>query len=197
MTDPIPLFQAIWRDAKANGTLTHRNAVCVSTIDADGFPNSRFVDLKQADSSGFVFCTHLDSAKALDIQRNPKVGMTMWWEHVATQIRIKGVCTTLSEQEADQHWKERSREAQIVTATFQQSRPLSDMNRQDTNHLEATYQQATERFAGRAVPRPRNWGGFRLQANNIEFLTFRANRLHRRTAYTLINEMWRVQLLQP
>src|SRR5215207_8639239 len=85
MHSPIQLFKAIWLDARKSGSSKHRNAVCVSTIDPDGYPSSRFVDLKEAEEAGFVFCTHLDSGKALDIARNPKTGITLWWEHIATQ----------------------------------------------------------------------------------------------------------------
>ena len=101
MESPLDVFRTIWTEARMRGTLTHRNAVCVSTIDGNGFPSSRFVDLKEADDSGFVFCTSLESAKALDLGRDPKACITAWWEHVATQIRIKGLCTVISSREAD------------------------------------------------------------------------------------------------
>ncbi len=192
MDNPIDLFKGIWRDARSTGSLEHRNAVCVSTVDADGYPSSRFLDLKEAEEKGFVFCTHLGSSKASDIERNPKSGITMWWEHVGIQIRIKGLCEPISEQEADAHWASRSRDAQIATATFEQSRPLAHHDL-----LAEEYSRAVAEHEGRAIPRPNNWGGFRLHPAYIEFLEFKENRLHVRTAYALVGGQWRKSFLQP
>lgn len=192
MQGPIDRFKDVWREARSTGSLEHRNAVCVSTIDADGYPSSRFLDLKEADEAGFVFCTRLDSSKALDIERSPRVGMTMWWEHVATQIRIKGLCQRISEQEANAHWASRSRDAQIASATFEQSRPLAS-----PDALAETYSRAATQYDGKAIARPKNWGGFRLRPEHIEFLEFKETRLHVRTAYALVGGQWHRRFLQP
>ncbi|THU00209.1 pyridoxamine 5'-phosphate oxidase [Lampropedia puyangensis] len=192
MHDPINLFNTIWLDAKCRGTSKHRNAVCVSTIDEDGYPNSRFVDLKEANAAGFVFCSPLDSGKALDICRNPKTGITLWWEHIATQVRIKGLASPISDQEAKAHWVGRLRDAQIATATFQQSRPLASLET-----LSEQYARAVAASDGKSIPRPDNWGGFRLCAEYIEFLEFKENRLHARTAYSRVGTVWEQHFLQP
>lgn len=192
MRSPIERFKTVWLDARSRGSSKHRNAVCVSTIDADGYPSSRFVDLKEAEETGFVFCTHLDSGKALDIARNPKTGITLWWEHVATQVRIKGICMAIPEQEADVHWAGRLRDAQIATATFQQSRPLASLE-----SLSDQYGRAVAAYDGKPIPRPANWGGFRLRAEHIEFLEFKESRLHARTTYSRIGSSWEQAFLQP
>jgi pyridoxamine 5'-phosphate oxidase len=189
---PIDLFRSIWLSAKLEGTLDHRNAVCVSTIDSGGFPSSRFVDLKDADEGGFVFCTHLDSSKAADIANNPKAAMTSWWEHVSTQIRIKGTCALISEEEADAHWNARTRDAQIATATFSQSHPLAS-----PDMLPKEYARAVRENEGKTIVRPGNWGGFRLTPESIEFLEFKEDRLHIRTIYTLVQGRWSKRFLQP
>lgn len=190
--NPIDIFKDIWRQAKREGALKHRNAVCVSTVDADGYPSARFVDLKEAQDTGFVFCTHLDSSKAHDIARNPKAAITLWWEHVATQIRIKGLCEPLLPQEADAHWASRLRDAQIATITFSQSRPLDSLE-----SLEDTCARAVADVGDADIPRPDDWGGFRLRPEHIEFLEFQENRLHRRTAYALLDGQWHQRFLQP
>ena len=192
MHHPIDHFKTLWLDAKRCGVGRHRNAVCVSTIDAEGYPSSRFVDLKEAEDAGFVFCTHLDSAKALDMGRNPKAGITLWWEHIATQVRIKGACTAIADHEADLHWAGRLRDAQIATATFAQSRPLETLE-----SLVPQYEQAAAAYAGKPIPRPTNWGGFRLRAEQMEFLEFKENRLHARTRFARAGAAWEQSFLQP
>lgn len=192
MHDPMDVFMEAWRKAKAGDTSDHRNAVCVSTVDADGCPNARFVDLKAVDARGFVFCTSLESAKALELRRNAKAAMTMWWAHVAAQIRIRGVCEPISAQEAQAHWASRSWNARLVTVAFAQSRPLADL---DT--LADDCARAADRYRGEEIPRPEHWGGFRLRPDHVEFLDFSEDRLHRRTAYSRDGEQWRKHFLQP
>ena len=189
MENPIEVFKSLWLAARTEGASQHRNAVCVSTIDQLGYPNSRFVDLKDVDGQGFVFCTSLDSAKALDIARNPKAGITMWWEHVSTQIRVKGTCTRISDNEADAHWKTRIREAQLATAAFAQSQPLASLDL-----LPQQYRRAAAEYADKEISRPDGWGGFRLCPEHLEFLRFNENRLHARTAYALVNSQWERKL---
>jgi pyridoxamine 5'-phosphate oxidase len=116
----------------------------------------------------------------------------MWWEHVATQIRVKGVCAAISEQEADAHWASRLRDAQIATATFRQSRPLANLEL-----LSEEYSRAVAAYEGKTIPRPDTWGGFRLRAEHIEFLEFKENRMHVRTAYALVGLRWQKSFLQP
>ena len=192
MHSPVAVFKEFWREAMSKGLLKHRNAVCISTVDAEGYPSSRFVDLKEAEESGFVFCTHLNSSKAMDIKRNPKAGMTMWWEHVAIQIRIRGLCEPISESEADAHWASRVRDAQIASVTFQQSQPLARLDL-----LAKEYSHAVAKHEGGAIARPPNWGGFRLRPEYIEFLEFKESRLHHRTVYALAAGQWHMSFLQP
>lgn len=55
MDNPITKFENWWQEALINSPLQQQSAVCVSTIDEDGFPSGRFVDLKSASEKGFVF----------------------------------------------------------------------------------------------------------------------------------------------
>ena len=126
MHDPIQIFIAHWRHALERSPLKQKSAVCVSTIGRDGFPNSRFVDLKEADTRGLVFCTYLDSPKGQDISLNSKAGLTVWWDHIGIQARFQGSCVQISDEEADRHWKSRPWEAQLTSVTFHQSQPLHD-----------------------------------------------------------------------
>lgn len=52
MENPIEKFHQWWKLALANSPLQQKSAVCISTIDEDGFPNGRFVDLKSVDVDG-------------------------------------------------------------------------------------------------------------------------------------------------
>lgn len=192
MSDPIDVFNTHWRRAAENSPLLQKNAVCVSTIGENGFPNSRYVDLKEADRRGLVFCTDFDSAKGRDILRNSKVGLTVWWDHIGIQARFQGTCDRIHDLEADRHWQSRSRDAQLTTLTFRQSEPLGD-----PQSLRARLDEARTRHQGRTISRPGNWGGFRLSPVLLELLEFRQDRLHVRTCYTLSGDTWSISHLQP
>jgi pyridoxamine 5'-phosphate oxidase len=57
--------------------------------------------------------------------------------------------------------------------------------------------EVAARFAGREVPRPPYWGGYRLSPDRIEFWINGEHRLHDRFVYERSGEGWRVTRLSP
>ncbi len=192
MENPIEKFQSWWNKAISNSPLQQKSAICISTINEQGFPSGRFVDLKSVDENGFVFCTYLDSAKGKHIQHNPKVAMTIWWDHVGYQVRVIGEAQAVSDAEAIEFWKTRKRSAQLTTTAFQQSQPLKELE-----ELQTRMQEVSDQFINREVPKPSTWGGYRIQPVSIEFLTFAENRLHLRELFNKKENAWIKSLLQP
>jgi len=192
MDCPFSKFNCIWQHALVDSPLNQKSAACISTIDADGFPQSRYVDLKSADENGFIFCTYLDSNKGKDIQHNPKVSLTIWWDHIGMQIRIVGEAEKISEQLAIEFWHTRSRDAQLTTTSFNQSQALSCESELDTR-----FELIKQKMQGHEIPKPDNWGGYVIIPLSIEFLTFKESRLHLRELYQSKNEQWQKSLLQP
>lgn len=192
MINPITKFHN-WQDkALKNSPLNQKIAACLSTINENGFPSGRFVDLKKVDDGGFTFCTSLNSVKAREIEANPKVGMTVWWDHVGYQVRIIGNAATIAEEEATSHWQNRSREAQLTSLSSNQSKKLNQ-----PEDLRERFDELYAKFRGEPIPKPSSWGGFRIQPTSIEFLTFKDNRLHLRELYEMQNGEWQKTLLQP
>jgi len=141
--------------------------VCVSNIDEDGFPTGGIVDLKTASERGFVFCTHVDSAKGRHIQRDPRTAMTVWWDHVGYQVGIMSHAEAIAAAEADHFWNERSRSGRLTTTVFELSKPMAT-----EDELAARLQKASEELADRHIPRPDHWGGYCVRPVSIEFMTF-------------------------
>lgn len=202
--NPIPIFIQRWQTALQDSPLQQKNAVCVSTINEDGFPDGRFVDLKQVDDAGFIFCTDLDSQKGHDIRNNDKVAITAWWDHVGYQIRITGRASQIDEELATIFWQTRSRSAQLTTSCFTQGLPIAD--------AEAVTQKFTDfadKNSEKTIAKPLNWGGYRVTPQIIEFLTFKESRLHLREKFTRTKNLtgqitltgqdndWQKQILQP
>lgn len=192
MDNPIDKFNTIWKNALIDTPLKQKSAVCVSTINADGFPESRFVDLKSVSEDGFIFCTYLDSNKGYDIRRDPKVSLTVWWDHIGVQIRVVGFAEQIAKMAASKYWQSRKREAQLTTMSFDQSKTLSS-----ESELVTKFELVKEKMEGINVPKPGNWGGYAVSPLSIEFLTFRESRLHLRELFKNTNGQWYKSLLQP
>ena len=192
MIDPIEKFKGWWALATENSPLKHKNAICVSTVDANSCPNARFVDLKSVNESGFIFCSYYDSDKGREISNNANVALTIWWDHVGYQVRVVGRASRILDQEADKHWKSRSADAQLTTSLSDQSKILSS-----SGYLQNKLESARSQLDGKPIPRPENWGGYIVAPNKIEFLTFREDRLHLRELFIWKSTEWDAQLLQP
>lgn len=192
VSEVIEKFNHWWALALKDSPLNQKSAVCISTIDQQGFPDSRFVDLKSADEQGFVFCTYLDSNKGKALHDNPKIAMAIWWDHIGRQVRVNGIASPLDQATADKVWMTRSTEAQLTTVCAKQSAVLAD-EAQLIEQLEL----AKQRYQNKAIPRPANWGGYRIKPNKIEFFRFKPSRLHIRELYQRVNGVWQKQLLQP
>jgi pyridoxamine 5'-phosphate oxidase len=191
-SDPLLLFRAWWETSRTASPSKHPSAVCLSTVDEHGVPEGRFVEVKELSDQGFVFGTHLDSPKAQALSANPHVALTFWWDHVERQVRVVGRAERLSDAAADAVFATRPRDAQITSWGSQQSAPLLD-----STAFEQRLTDVRRRFADVDVPRPDHWGAYCVVPARIEFLEFRASRIHIRTLFERDATGWRRSLLQP
>lgn len=184
-------INAIWQAAKSDSPSKQKSAVCVSTVDSSGFPQSRFVDLKSVTVHGFVFCTAYDSEKGKNLNENPKVSLTAWWDQVGFQIRAVGQAIRISDKLADKFWNIRTREAQIATKCFKQSEAW-----QSSSSIENHFNKAKASNIS-PISRPVSWGGFTISPHSIEILEFKESRVHIRQLHVSDGQTWTMRLLQP
>lgn len=188
--NPIRLFQRWFEKARKKEKLPE--ACCLSTVTSSGKPAARFVLLKQADTQGFVFYTNLTSPKARQLQKNPFAALTFFWPSLNRQVRIEGSVKLLPLQEADRYFATRPRFSQIGAWASRQSRVLPSRL-----VLIQRFLAYRKKFAGRPVPRPPFWSGFRLQPRSLEFWEGRAYRLHDRFLYRKKKDSWACVRLYP
>lgn len=167
-------------------------ACCLSTVGLDGFPNARFVSLKEVLDGKFVVTGALTSRKGIEIEEDNKVALTFWWPETAQQVRIQGVASQLPDVLADQYFSERNRESQIVSTVSQQGAILDDLR-----ILGQQFEQLAQQPDTRGIPRPENWGAYAIAPLRIEFLVFSEARFHDRTLYELTDSGWTAVKLQP
>jgi pyridoxamine 5'-phosphate oxidase len=189
--EPFALFRRWLAEALASGQL-EPTAMTLATVDSRGRPRARMVLLKQAAPDGFTFYTNWASAKGRELGRRADAALVLWWPESSRQVRIEGRVARVSVREADAYFALRPRDAQLGAWASPQSRVLGSRTA-----LEARLVRVTARFAGRSIPRPPNWGGFRLTPRSIEFWQGRPSRLHDRLRYTRRAGRWRRERLAP
>lgn len=192
--DPISRFIGLLDQAKAlpREQLAEPTAFSLATATPDGVPSLRIVLLKGVDEGGFVFYTNLQSRKGRELTANPRVALCFHWMPLEVQVRVEGVAKLVSDRDADAYFASRDRGSQMGAWASSQSAPLAD--RQE---LESRVAEFERRFAGRPVPRPPHWSGFRVPPERIEFWKNRVSRLHERHVYTRQADGWRVTMLYP
>jgi pyridoxamine 5'-phosphate oxidase len=169
------------------------NAFVLSTVSECMQPTSRVVLLKSYGEDAYVFFSNYNSNKAKDILKNPKVSMLFFWETLERQIRIEGTCQKVSEQESDVYFKSRPRESQIGAFISKQSEIL-----ENPKNLMQDFDFAMQRLCYEEIPRPTNWGGYKITAHRYEFWQGRPARLHNRFVYEKnIHGLWNISCLYP
>jgi pyridoxamine 5'-phosphate oxidase len=189
--DPLDLFRR-WMRAALRAHLPEPTAMALATADGRGRPAVRFVLLKEADARGFTFYTNYESAKGRELVANPRAALTLWWPGLERQVRIEGRVARVSAAESDAYFALRPRGARLGAWASPQSRAVADRAA-----LERNLARAEARFAGREVPRPPHWGGYRLAAASVEFWQGRPDRVHDRLLYRRVRGAWTLRRLAP
>ena len=191
--DPIAAFRR-WFDAAHEATaLPNPNAMSVATVDPDGRPSVRVVLCRGFDERGIAFYTNRESRKGDALRVHPRACANFHWDPLDRQVRIEGAVVHTSEEESDAYWNSRPRENRVNACASRQSRPI-----ETRAALEAAVREIDARFAGRDIPRPAHWGGFRIVPDRIEFWQGHKHRLHDRMAYVRLDGgPWKVTRLCP
>ncbi|WP_396592801.1 pyridoxamine 5'-phosphate oxidase [Brevundimonas sp. R86498] len=189
--EPVGLFIDWLTDARAHEP-NDANAMALSTVDADGAPDSRMVLLKDVDADGFTFYSNRESTKGLQLAAHPAAALLFHWKTLRRQVRIRGTVQPVSDAEADAYFASRARESRIGAWASDQSRPLDSRAA-----LEAAVARETARFEGGEVDRPARWSGWRVTPSVVEFWRDRPFRLHDRLRFTRDGDGWTRTRLQP
>jgi pyridoxamine-phosphate oxidase len=184
--DPLEQFRHWFGEASDD------NRMALATAGSDGRPSVRMVLLKAADESGFVFFTGYESRKGGELEANPNAALLFHWAPLGRQVRIEGPVERVTAEESDEYFATRPRGAQLAATASRQGRVLANRAQ-----LDEAVADLDREYAGREVPRPEHWGGYRVRPHTYEFWQHRDDRLHDRLRYTRDGDGWRLERLSP
>lgn len=189
--DPISEFLSLLQRAKRE-VGEKAIAATLATADTQGRPSARVVLVKQVDQRGFVFYTNRQSRKAADLLDNPRAALCFYWLPLDKQVRVEGTVEEVDDEQSDAYFALRPRGSQVGAWASKQSAVMASRR-----ELILRYLRYRARFAGRPVPRPPFWGGFRLLPQRIEIWHNQAHRLHDRLVFLREGDGWRKERLYP
>ena len=188
--NPIDQFK-IWFNEVLAEELHDPTAMVLSTLDKQGFPDSRVVLLKGIEEDKFVFYTNYLSAKGLQLEHHPQAALNFYWPHMARQVRVRGVVEKIKPELSDNYFSSRPFNSQLGAIVSPQSQKI-----ENRAFLEDALKDLIQK-QDQQITRPEHWGGYSLTPDYIEFWQGRDNRLHDRIAYCRQNNYWAHYRLAP
>jgi pyridoxamine 5'-phosphate oxidase len=201
--DPVRAAAQWLGEAEALGR-RNPNALALASVDGAGQPSVRMVLLKELAPLGYaVFYTNYGSRKAQELLTTGRAAGVLYWHELGRQVRLEGPVVRSPDAESDAYFATRPLASQVNAWSSEQSRPLPDPAALE----ERAAKIAGTKPAGRGLPRPDFWGGFRLWLTAVELWVEGRDRFHERVryerqldahdAYTFKAGRWTWQRLQP
>jgi pyridoxamine 5'-phosphate oxidase len=175
--DPIVLFKQ-WLDDAIQANLSEPHVMTISTIDIQGYPDSRVLILKDIDAAGWYFAISKKSPKGVAIANNNRVALSFYWQAFARQVRVRGVASELSQALNERDFLSRSPEARAMALVAKQSDVLQPY--EDIDEL-----RQAQLLKVNSDPNlvSENWRVYCVSPENVEFWQGDSTRKHIRLRY--------------
>ncbi|MDP9089942.1 MAG: pyridoxamine 5'-phosphate oxidase [Pseudomonadota bacterium] len=193
--NPLSVATQWLAQAERDAAQPNPNCMVLATVDGRGYPSARVVLCKDIvqDQGHILFYTNYRSRKGIELQGNPRAAVVFHWDHLHRQVRAEGQVEMLADSENDAYFRTRPWQRQLGAWASQQSQPV-----ESRKALDLAVVREAQRFGipyegpGTAepdnisvqIPRPPNWGGFRLVVDAVELWVEGEYRIHDRARWT-------------
>jgi pyridoxamine 5'-phosphate oxidase len=193
--NPLEIAREWLAQAQRDAFQPNPNAMVLATVDSRGHPSARVVLCKEiaAQQGHVLFYTNYNSRKGSELQANPRAAVVFHWDHLHRQVRAEGRVEPLADAENDAYFRTRAWQSQLGAWASQQSQPvqsrdaLIDAVAREARRFGIPYQgpgAAEPDHVDVHVPRPSNWGGYRLLVDAMELWVEGEYRIHDRARWT-------------
>lgn len=188
---PFELFTSWYQYAYDYG-VEEPHSMTLSTVDEDGYPDSRVLILTKIDGEGFYFSSSSESVKGQQLKHSSKTALNFYWKELGKQIRVRGNAVPMKREVNIGDFLNSGQTKRALALTKMQSQPAQTLEEIDTQL------QEQEQFL---LKHPNtindNWIVYRVEPFEIEFFQARADYKHVRIKYTKREEVWDKVLLWP
>ncbi len=189
--NPFTQFN-IWLEAAVQAQILEPTAMNLATISKDNRPTSRIVLLKEVQTNGFVFFTNYQSKKGNQMFENPYVALNFFWAELERQVRIEGIIEKIPQFNSLEYFVSRPKASQLGAAVSPQSEKV-----ENRAFLEQKFEILQQEYAEKQIPKPTNWGGYKVIPTYFEFWQGRRSRLHDRIVYEKKYDNWNISRIAP
>ena len=166
-------------------------AISVSSYSkSESIVDSRYVNLKIIDDKDFIFFSNYDSPKSKQFMSHNQVCVTIFWNSINTQIRMRANIDQTSKEFNDNYFSSRSPKKNALAISSKQSHKIDSYERVEERYKETKSNKDLNKC-------PAYWGGFVFRPYYFEFWEGHDNRLNKRKVYELQNQKWVEYFLQP
>lgn len=214
--DPMPLLELWFTQAKEQRLTPNPNAMVLATVDTSVSPpeaDARTVLCKRLDAGKglIVFYSNYHSVKGRQLERCRHAAAVFHWDALELQARVRGPVIRSPASESDEYFNSRPLISRLGAWASKQSQPIADRKA-----LAAQFEAIKARFGvddprnpaeDKIIPRPQNWGGYRLWAEDVELWIGQRGRLHERGRWWrtltaddeggMLGGAWQSRRLQP
>ena len=181
-----------WLQFAVESGVPEPHAMTLSTVDAEGFPDARFLILKDLDARGWHFATDAQSPKGRQLAQQPRLALTFYWPKLGRQVRIRGTAARLDSEAGRADFLARSPSSRATALLGRQGQPLDSLT-QFEDRLAATL-SALQIVPDTYAP---HWSVYAVAPETVEFWQGDRDRRHRRLLYTRQPDGWQHQMLWP
>lgn len=202
--DPGALFSRWYAEAALNSPPPiEANTMALCTASKTGQPSSRTVLLREfdQDSVAFTFFGNGHTRKGSEMAENPRASLLFYWPALGRQVRVEGTVERTSAEESAAVFAVRPRDFQVGSCaspdtgkrlgtartpglTYNSHNSDCRFFTDSRELLEASARAVSERVKDTDVlDAPPHWAGWRVRADNLEFLQMHSGLLHDRFAF--------------